>query len=385
MKVRITDARMPPFCWQEKDILRLIHRCEKFKKAEIATAIAVYTVLTYYASNNGSDSFQMKRQTLCNFLGRSPNVVDGYLKRFAELGVLEKEPVVRDNEYRKMSFRLLPMPAVSLSTGEVSLPTGTPPAAHDDTPPSPQGQVSSPTGKRVRRKAPIEEPEFRNAGPGAPQDGDPADSEEPPLGERGSGADGGGGEQVADAGEDAGDLQPDGMFGSASGGSGLTFPGQYEEEMAESRRNGKPRKKRGPSNRPPDQWGPYEAVTYFQRRLKQKWGHEEFQADEAGPKEGGQLKGLLAKLEREGFGRGLMAKVIDHIFDHWDIGLRERLKWENALPSLSLICAPRWFETLVSEVRHGVPAKRGRGGVRSDEYDAEAAEKDRKSADGWGD
>ena len=78
--IRITDARMPPFCWQEKDVFRLVQG--SFKKSEIATALAVYATLTYYASNRQSDSFQIRRQTLCDFVGRSGNIVDRYLNSF---------------------------------------------------------------------------------------------------------------------------------------------------------------------------------------------------------------------------------------------------------------------------------------------------------------
>jgi len=375
--VRVTDARMPPFCWQDKAVLRLIQ--VSFKKSEIATALAVYTALTMFASNKQSDKFNLKRQTLCEFVGRSTNVVDDYLGRLADLGVIHKEPVAYDNMYRCMNFQLLPLP-----TGAVSLPTGTHPPAHNEASPDPQGNTSPPTGNRVRRISNSEEsPSDSNAGPEAPQREDPVGSKKaPPLVERGGGAAGGRGPEA----DGAGDLHS-GRLRSESGGSGLILPGEEDDDRQRARKNGKAKGRKGAFDldRPANEWRPREAVAYFQQRFKQKW--DGVFMVEAGAKEGGQLKGLLAKLDNDGFGRGLMVDVIDHIFDHWDKGLPERLRWDKDHPNLSLICAPRWFETLAREVQNGVPKpKRGKGkdkGPRHDEYN-EDREKQQPSV-GWGD
>ena len=375
--VRVTDARMPPFCWQDKAILRLIH--ESFKKSEIATALAIYATLTMFASNKQSDEFHLKRQTLCEFVGRSTNVVDDYLGRLADLGVIRKEPVAYDNMYRCMNFQLLPLP-----TGEVSLPTGTHPPAHNEASPDPQGNTSPPTGNRVRRISNSEEsPSDSNAGPEAPQGEDPVGSEKaPPLVERGGGAAGGRG---PGSGGGAGDLHSNEAFRSEAGGSGLILPGEEDDDRRRTRKGGKAKRTKGAFDldRPAKEWRPREAVAYFQQRFKQKW-NDVFMV-EAGAKEGGQLKGLLAKLDIDGFGRGLMVEVIDHIFDHWDKGLPERLHWDKDHPNLSLICAPRWFETLAREVQNGVPKSRRKGkdtGPRHDEFN-EDREKDQPSV-GWG-
>lgn len=367
--VRVTDSRMPPFCWQDKAVLRLIRA--SFKKSEVATAIAIYTVLTMYASNKQSDEFHLKRQTLCDFVGRSANVVDTYLGRLAELGVIRKEPVAYDNMYRCMNFHLLPLPTV-----EVSLPTGTPSSADREASPCPQGDAHLPAGKRDRRIPTSEEsPGNRNAGPEAPPPTLPPTEPGTPLAERGGGG-------SAAGGEGAGRLHS-GRFRSEAGGSGLILPG---EEGPENGRTKKARGRRGAFDldRHPSDWRPREAVAYFQQRYRQKWPGDG--AGQAGAKEGGLIKGMLAWLENEGIGRKMMAEVIDHIFDHWDRGLPKRLSWGDKFPALSLICSNRYFESIMREVQHGVPPSRdGDGGPRHDEYNPESAKRARESADGWGD
>lgn len=143
---RVSDGRMPAFCWQEKAALRLIR--EKFKPSERATALAIYSTLTELASNNQTDEFKVKRQTVGAMVGRSSvRSVDHYLDSLSDIGLVDTRPLVIDGEYKCLVVRLLPTPQVVQPTATPVQSTAPPSATHNTTPRSPlhiRSEESSP-------------------------------------------------------------------------------------------------------------------------------------------------------------------------------------------------------------------------------------------------
>ena len=433
--LRVADGRMPPFCWQDKVALRLIH--EKFKKSEIATALAVYTALTMYASNFQAETFQIRRKTLCDFVGRSGNVVDGYLAQLAELGLIEKAPMARDNQYTCMTFTVLQTPEVSkaskskgkgkgkgkksvptkaktpkgasrgvgeseapLPTGGVSLPTGTPPSLSTgrgvsvgrDTPICQQGneieesirkknrsyKPSAPAGQEARGERGTNTEEAHARGAGEEPAGPPAASHLPGM--NGTGRVGGAGTKS---------WKPESeTFESKRGGSGMTVPGDEDEKPERRSRARKNTLPPAHPNKDPDTWKTPDVVQYFKYRWLEAWPPEgKSDLPTAYPPILAGIRGRLAWLDAEGIPRGAVRRMVDHLFDNWGDDLRERFRWEDTRPSFLLISKVWHFEQLAREigvVKKLSPRKGAKGGPTHDSYDADAAKRSRESEDGWG-
>lgn len=377
---RVTDARMPPFCWQDKSAIRLIRR--SFKASEVATALAIYLTLTELASNNESDEFKVRRATIGDRVGRSSlRSVDKYLDRLAGIGLVDKRPLTRDNEYRCMIIRLLTTPKEDAKEGrdsdgvvqstapppqpaaEVAQPVATPSATDCSTPCSPVPIESE--EHTLTKNTPSE-----NASPPSADVADISGAKteaEPHLERRGGSA----------GGADAGNLRGE-AFRSDGGGSGIRVPGEDDEPVdkwGRKRRNGKAKKKGiYDPDRPINKWRSQDAIGYFQLKFRELW--PDAGAPEADEKTRFAVQHRLDWLENEGIGRGMMREAIDTLLARWDNGLRERLNWKKAHPSFALLASARWFESLVREAQGGVPG-------RHDEYNSEAA-KDQPSV-GWGD
>jgi hypothetical protein len=103
--LRLVDNRMPPFCWQEKAVVRKIR--EKTKTSEIATALAIYGVLTELASNFTSDEFDIKTRTIAKMVGRSERSAGRYLSKLEKIGAIKKKPLIEDGECRCLTIVLV--------------------------------------------------------------------------------------------------------------------------------------------------------------------------------------------------------------------------------------------------------------------------------------
>ena len=126
-------------------------------------------------------------------------------------------------------------------------------------------------------------------------------------------------------------------------------------------------------NRPLAEWRAPDALGYFLMRWRRKWPTEPL--PDLYLKHAAAVKGRLAWLDAEKIGRAVMREAIDHIFDKWDVGLKERLRWEESRPAFALICSLRLFERLLRDFRGERPTRR-------DFYDPVAAAKGPDS--GWG-
>ena len=79
-----------PFCWQSKAVLRMfITHYDNAPKSKLTSALALYTILTFIASNQESDKFQTSASLLCAFSGLSRPTVFNFFKDFEALGILE--------------------------------------------------------------------------------------------------------------------------------------------------------------------------------------------------------------------------------------------------------------------------------------------------------
>ncbi|MBC8377462.1 MAG: hypothetical protein H8E26_15600 [FCB group bacterium] len=94
-----------PYSWQDKDVLRLIHLRYDGSDKELTTAIALYLVLTFVASNKGSDNFEVTRGALRGYSGLAFPTIDKRLKEFEELEIIK---IVR-NRWSKKDKKKLPL------------------------------------------------------------------------------------------------------------------------------------------------------------------------------------------------------------------------------------------------------------------------------------
>jgi len=78
-----------PFSWQEKDVIRQIQLMYDGRDKELASAMALYFILTFVASNNGSDNFEVTRGSLRGLSGLSFPTIDTRLKDFEKLGIIK--------------------------------------------------------------------------------------------------------------------------------------------------------------------------------------------------------------------------------------------------------------------------------------------------------
>jgi hypothetical protein len=371
--VRVRDQRMPPFCWQDKAVLRLIHSA--FKKSEIATALAVYTTLTMYASNNGSDEFQIRRQKLADFIGRSVDCLDRYLAQFEELSLIEKAPLSRDGWYRCLDIQLLGCPdepspnmsdqrqGMTAPVQEVAAPIRPPGAADTATPPHPQGNLIE--EKNLEKKVPSDTaspPAPRTKARAAKRSSTPSKERTPsPAKEH--------------VGETAHDMQ------SPSGMSGMLVPGEVEA----GEKNGRLKSRKAKQNKlhafdptkPPEDWSSKDALNYFRQHFAQ--AHPQEPTPSIQKKDMAIMRDRLDWLD-ESVGRATIKAVIDYIFGAWDSGLRDRLRWTRTCPGFGLIQSQRYLETLIDEARNGVARRK-----THDEYDAGKAKQSAEQADdrGW--
>ncbi|NQV50212.1 MAG: hypothetical protein HQ507_06925 [Candidatus Marinimicrobia bacterium] len=78
-----------PFSWQEKDVLRQIQLMYDGSSKELTSAMALYLILTFVASNKATDSFDVTRAALSGYSGLSFPTIDTRLKDFEKLGIVK--------------------------------------------------------------------------------------------------------------------------------------------------------------------------------------------------------------------------------------------------------------------------------------------------------
>ncbi len=84
----LRDIKGTPFCWQEKEIMRVIR--ENYMGEKRTTAIAIYQCVTEIASNNGNNAFTAYNSQVAELSGKSRSTIKIYVKQFITLGILEK-------------------------------------------------------------------------------------------------------------------------------------------------------------------------------------------------------------------------------------------------------------------------------------------------------
>lgn len=389
---RVGDGRMPPFCWQEKTALRLIR--SSVKDSERATALALYVSLTELASNAHTDRFFTKRQSLGEMIGRtSVRSVDYYLDVLTKLRLIDKNPSLRNGEYTGMDIILLKSPSIVVQSTAPPLdtvqstapppcnPQRDPRAIHDATSGNPL-HISSEESS-LQKNLSLEEENAGDPKTGLPQvkakspeasssrvEGEVAAPAEQPEGR-----------------PSASDLHPKpippggGIPGMNSSPAGRTGDVLHEEQV---KRESKAKfKGLWHPDRPLELWGPRDAIGYFRHRFMEKFpgeGAPDFKIQKDIPA----LKHRFQWLREDGLTNGMMKQAIDHLFDKWDHGLKDRLKLDGSRPGLGIIESTRLLEMLVREIQGGT------GGARktADSYDPakhDAFREDvKRTGDKWG-
>lgn len=163
-----------------------------------------------------------------------------------------------------------------------------------------------------------------------------------------------------------------GPAASARSESGIRVPGAGADP--ERTKAGAVRKRRlYDPDRPLAEWRAQDAVGYFRLRFARAWPTEP--PPDVLLKDLGAVRGRLAWLDAEKVGRAAMREAIDHLFEKWDLGLKERIRWEGSRPGLVLIESARWFERILRDFRGDRPR-------RADFWDPVAAA--RCPPVGWG-
>jgi len=85
----IRDTRHAPFCWQEKNAIRLIRKAFQEERGnQLAFAIAIYTVLTEKASNIGSESVKLAQIEISALTGIGRTTINKILQKFEQLRLI---------------------------------------------------------------------------------------------------------------------------------------------------------------------------------------------------------------------------------------------------------------------------------------------------------
>jgi hypothetical protein len=110
----------PPFCWQSKAALKLIKKA--FGETHgVCHALAVYLVLTRFASDEGADSFTREKSDIADAAGVSVRKCHDVLGRFSEFGLLQ----IQRNHFPGTSLKA-PSTYTLLAVAHGELPIGTP-------------------------------------------------------------------------------------------------------------------------------------------------------------------------------------------------------------------------------------------------------------------
>jgi hypothetical protein len=109
--IQIRDTRRAPFCWQEKEIIRILRLFfseNESKGITLNTAFAVYLVLTEIASDKGNiSSLEVTQNEIAAKAGISKRQVVKYLELFTRLKIIKTENRKTDNGLNLPNFYTL--------------------------------------------------------------------------------------------------------------------------------------------------------------------------------------------------------------------------------------------------------------------------------------
>lgn len=93
----------PPWCWQEKSALRMINDADCFE-GNGGSALAVYTALTWIASDHQRDTFSVSRRHIAARAGLSVSTLKRILPKLQQLDLIAIQPryiegIQTGNEY----------------------------------------------------------------------------------------------------------------------------------------------------------------------------------------------------------------------------------------------------------------------------------------------
>jgi hypothetical protein len=376
-EIRIRDKRRKPFFMVDKAAYNLI--VEVLKPSEIMAAKATYSTLVHLANNNQSDEFTVKRATIAKLIGRTPRSVDTYLGVLINLGLIEKNPIAVNNEYRYLSIEILTPPEMpEKPISEVLKSASTPPTLKSTaTPVEADCDTSSNPLQNDIKESPKERISSSNTATAAPPLNIPsADAESSVRAQRNGSGDVRVNAPAKKSAPSAKRVQPE----EDSSYLSLVPPGSgadLEETQQGRKKIKKPRKIRGGDpDKNADEWDAYDALAYFKRKWGKTFPGEIMPERKAHiPR---QVNGRIAWLKIEKHPAGAMKRVIDHIFDNWQDGLADKIKWDGSRPAYGIIASTWYFEKVFRLVEYGPTGK-----PRHDAYDAEAAKRAEEVDDGW--
>lgn len=97
--VRVIHRRKPlsPFAWQAKKHLRVINA--NFNGRMLKTALAIYLGITWVASDFVEKEVRNWTQTIATYVGMRRQNVNGYLKKFENLGLIKRTRVKNKGKF----------------------------------------------------------------------------------------------------------------------------------------------------------------------------------------------------------------------------------------------------------------------------------------------
>ena len=87
MEQKTRQFRKQPFCWQEKNVLRLLKR--KYSKRKILSRRSVYLALTEIESDFGKSFIKNYTKTIATYAGIDRHLASQILKEFEKLGIVK--------------------------------------------------------------------------------------------------------------------------------------------------------------------------------------------------------------------------------------------------------------------------------------------------------
>jgi len=140
----LRDIRAAPFCWQHREAIDRL--CVYYDGQSRSTAVGVYTLLTYLASDQHTpDQARAFVATIAELCGLGQSTVRRYLNDFESLGILTIERSMIGGRLNDMNRYLLVTPPPASGRGTPEEHVTPPPASGRGTPDSgrqPQKQIN---------------------------------------------------------------------------------------------------------------------------------------------------------------------------------------------------------------------------------------------------
>jgi len=112
--------REKPFCYQDKDILRLIRKKNSNKPRQNEILRQIYFTLTEIASDRGNNRFSASMKEIASYSGFSPWTIRRHLPILVEYGAILIRQVIVDKEQSANEYTLLSLktPGANVSENE---------------------------------------------------------------------------------------------------------------------------------------------------------------------------------------------------------------------------------------------------------------------------